>query len=613
MYLPTTDRTGGAATTAASSSSSSSSESKVPGFAKELISLIKENGLNSDVSIFLNNLERTLTMAGDPTGENMTMKDILRAQKMANAVKQNYASYQTAEKSLEAQDAWSEPATTARGWLYIMDPDTKKISTVSPKDFNPEKHISLTNQDLMNYRRENPDMAFQSDILDNLASAVGMKSITDYARGIIQDFGKTTITGYSQKQASNIQMGMDQIVSGANIKGLIIQGPDGVYKISQEAPIADTHLKEALTYIKQALPNSYLNTLNAKAAAEGYSPDAMLYLMIQTSADRKMTADYEHTASEDLALGGAGKKAEKEQMVQSTLPDEVARGTNLQATTFYVSANPERVSDKSMMAVAAWNAFPLVDEHKKPLYRNNLESLLPQVFNIRGADYSQITFGNQEIDNSTQLKGLVWDGKSEVKRVALPKTVSEHGTIVPDLDFLTKYNEVLAEVSDKPGMSKLEIQQKLKEKLYDKADDIIIDENNNIIIRPEKMGIFLSFAAYANRDIVEVEDKSKKFLRKLTREEGRLLRDDYNRLVQYGKLDANKKTPKIHDVTTARSNDFYYGNVYMPIIDSTQGFRLSNDQYYPKNTFTDIGAKAYINSVVQQNKSNDSWITNYGQ
>ena len=104
VYLPTANRSEGAATSAASSSSSSS-ESKVPGFSKELISILKENGLDSDVTVFLRQLERTLDLANDPTGENLSMRDILRAQKLANQVKQNYESYKTAEKSLESQDA----------------------------------------------------------------------------------------------------------------------------------------------------------------------------------------------------------------------------------------------------------------------------------------------------------------------------------------------------------------------------------------------------------------------------------------------------------------------------------------------------------------------------
>lgn len=613
-YLPTVNRfLEGAAQTAASSSNSSSESSKVPGFAKEIISLIKENGIESDVDVFLNSLQRTLDVAGDPSGENLSMRDILRVLKDVNKVKQNHAQYVTAEHSLEAQDAWAEPATDARGYLYVMDSD-RNVSRIHPSQYDPEKYISLTNLDLMHIRQIDPSKAYDSEILKNLSSAVGMKTISDYARSVIKDFGKTDITGYSEKTAGKIKSGMDKIVGYGydELSKLLFGGPDGVYKTNKQATIADEDIRLALDYLKSSLPNSFRNTLNAKATAEGYNPDLMLITMLRADTDRKISVDYDQTASTDAGVGRAGATKEKEQLTQGTLPDEVARGTGLQQTTLYLSPEAERVSDKSMMALQAWNAFPLVDEHKKPLYRNNLQELLPQIYNIRGADYSQITFGNQVVD-SNDLKALVWDGKSQVKRVALPKKMSENGDIVPDLDLLIAYNEILAEVSDKPGMSKLEIQQKLNDKLGHISNDIIIDNDNNIIIRPEKIGFFLSFAAYANRDLLDINDKSKKFLHHLDRTEGRALKDDYNKLVQYGKLDANKKTPKIHDVSSARGNDFYYGNIYMPINDSTQGFYLSNDQWYDKNTFRYVGQKGYLNTAVQNNTSNDNWITNYGQ
>lgn len=57
-------------------------------------------------------------------------------------------------------------------------------------------------------------------------------------------------------------------------------------------------------------------------------------------------------------------------------------------------------------------------------------------------------------------------------------------------------------------MSKLEI----REKLAKISDSVTFDENGNIIIKPEKMGMFLTFAAYANRDLLEIQDNSKPFL-----------------------------------------------------------------------------------------------------
>ena len=58
VYLPTVNQIGAAQNTAASSGSSDIE--KVPGFTKEVISLIKENGLDSDVTVFLNKVQKTL-------------------------------------------------------------------------------------------------------------------------------------------------------------------------------------------------------------------------------------------------------------------------------------------------------------------------------------------------------------------------------------------------------------------------------------------------------------------------------------------------------------------------------------------------------------------------
>ena len=104
VYLPTVNQMGAAQNTAASSGSSESA-GKVPGFSKELIDLIKENCIDSDVTVFLNRVQKTLDLANDPTGENLSLKEILKIQRDANKVKQNLAAYKTAEQSLESQDA----------------------------------------------------------------------------------------------------------------------------------------------------------------------------------------------------------------------------------------------------------------------------------------------------------------------------------------------------------------------------------------------------------------------------------------------------------------------------------------------------------------------------
>lgn len=107
VYTPTVNRSnyGEASNTGASSNNSSDDAGKVPGFSKELISILKENGLDNDVQYFLNSVGRMVDLANDPIGQNLSMKQILKAQALANKVKMNYSEYEKARTSLDNQDA----------------------------------------------------------------------------------------------------------------------------------------------------------------------------------------------------------------------------------------------------------------------------------------------------------------------------------------------------------------------------------------------------------------------------------------------------------------------------------------------------------------------------
>lgn len=603
VYLPTVNQMGAAQNTAASSGSSESA-GKVPGFSKELIDLIKENGIDSDVTVFLNRVQKTLDLANDPTGENLSLKEILKIQRDANRVKQNLAAYKTAEQSLESQDAWAEPATTARGWLYIQDAETGKIKTINPSEYDPNKQVALTNQDLMNLRRANPEMAFQTDVLDNISSAVGMKTITDYARNLIKDFGKTTITGYSDKQAGQIREGMAHIVSGdlGDVASLISPGPDGLYKISQEATIVDSNIKAALDYLKTTLPNSYINTLRAKSAAEGYDPDAMLLVMMYADTDRKFTADYDPTATK-IAVGGASGSGGSESLTEDNLAIKFAKG-DLTETTAFISPKARLKSDKSQMALHAWNGGVPQKENGDRLTRNNMANLAKDTFQLAGADFASITFANQVI-GADDLRKFVWDGVSSVDRVALPvKYVN--GKQVPDFDLLQTLNEVNEKVANNPGITDLEIQQDLKEH---EADGIVWDpKQRKYIIDPSRIGFFATMAAYGSKDLLKLEDQSIPYVEMIPRRDGRMLRDEFNSFVQYGKATHGRKEVS-NGLPDSERNDFYYGNIYIAITDPMQATNVTKNQFYPKSVFTNVNQKWELGQNIQAAQQYSEWKT----
>lgn len=590
VYLPTVNRVEGAATTGTASSSSSSGDSKVPGFAKEMIALIKENGLNSDVSVFLNRLDKMLVRANDPTGENLSMRDILQAQQLANSVKQNYASYKTAEQSLESQDAWAEPATSARGWLYVIDNESKKVSTVAPTDFDPNKQTPLTNQDLMNYRRENPDMAFASDILDNLASSVGMKTITDYVSGIIKDFGKTNITGYSEKQTNSIKAGMDKIIDGSygDFSKLLIAGPDGVYKINQESTLADQDLKAALNYIKTTLPNSFANTLKAKASAERYDPDAMLITMLYANTDRKIGADYDRTASEDAGIGRAGAGGGgSSAMVQHTLAETYAEGENgVPPTLLEISPADSRVP----LAVYGQNVGKIRKEsggkEGTPMPVANLAQIREDAYGIANVTRDRtVVFGDQLIDPN-EIGGIVYDG-SDMYRVVLPaKTINGGKDIVPDFELQAQLDTLLENAGNQ-GADESTINRYLQQICPGAKYD---PQTGRIDLPSDRKHAFLTFQGVAADNYIKF-DKNSNYLT-----QSDFNADVYMEATKYGYANHKKNDPQRVEGSADSGwffpgrtrNHLYKGNVFIPITSSMAGSMAYNQEYIPRSSYTNV-------------------------
>ena len=594
VYLPTSNRREAAQTAA-----SSSDDSKVPGFTKELIALVKENGLDSDVSTFLKQVERTLDLANDPTGQNLSMREILKVQRLASQVATNYKDYEKARQSLDEQDAWGEMATDKRGYLYVQNQDTGKIETVSHSSYteNPEKYLALTNEDVLNIRRADPTMAYRMDILDNISSAVGMKTITDYAKGLIKEFGKTSITGYSEKQAEKIRSGLEHIVAGdlGDFRGILTAGPDGVYKISSEATIADTGIKEALNYLVSTLPRNYQNTLGAKATVEGYSPEAMLMQMMYYNTDRTLKADYDQTASKDAGYSGAGKTP-AEQLTENTYLERIAQ-TRLDPTEVYISPIAEQVDDKSQLATIAWKAGMLVDKNGNGITEHlNLNVAKGKVEAIKAADSNSITFGNQLV-SPEDTKKIIWDGNSELAVVMLPWK-NQGGKKVPDFDALDTFNKFQKFIKDNQP-SALEINNYIAQNFS--QDEVKYDASTNTLeFNPAKMMKFLTFSGIASSDVMDIEDSSKKYLLKMDSSKGKYIVDFYNNNIQYGKENPTKYDRPDKSVGKANKTGFYRGNIYMPIESPLMAFHMSNNEFVPKTDYMQVPEKWELTKQMQQ-------------
>lgn len=285
---------------------------------KEIINVLKENGLPNDVDYFLNAANKFLSKSrnlGSLFSSNQTsqydMSDLIRIQSLANRTRHNNEVYKLASERIIDEKSGSEAAVTNTGELYVVDKDGIKTVSLNTYYKNLDKYNILTNSELIRLREERPELAYNNSILTDLKNTVGMKSIIDYVKSTIGAFGTNKSASqfdrYTSKQKGQIEKGFEQLL-GFNT-------PDGIYKVSESKSMSaqgyddESSLNTAINYLYKTLPENMKNVLKAQATAEGYDPNNSngVRELLKTaiiehtshSSEIKQSVGYEGTKSKD--------------------------------------------------------------------------------------------------------------------------------------------------------------------------------------------------------------------------------------------------------------------------------------------------------------------------
>lgn len=587
-YLPTTTNRGEAALAASSSSSSS----KVPGFADKIIDMVKSEGIDSDVNAFLNQVERTLNLANDPTGQNLSMREILQLARTASSVKTNYTMFKDAQKALDAEDAWGDVATDSRGYIYTLNQDSNKIEKVAPSAYNPEKQLVLTNQDLLNFRWNNTDTKYNTSIITDVSKSVGMKTISTYLIDIIKNFEQSEVTGYGNKINTDIASGLKALVNHSDTNGntigdLITAGPDGLYKLTQKATIKDAHIDKAINYLVQSLNNDMKHALVAKAAVEGYTPEAYLVELLDIYTGRSITADYDVTTSKAASGGDGGSSGSK---IQQTLAESYVTGSNaVPMQMIPIAPN----NSKTTLYVPAQNVQSVRLDRSgqpgQPMPIANLRTVIQDSYALGNiTNRGTVVFGDQLI-NDTQLNGLVYTG-TDMYRVILPYKVVDGRHIVPDFELQNKLNDIV-ENGKNQGADVTTINRYLNQECpgarYNPETETIELPNN-------RKHTFLTFGAQAASNYVDFNTDSD-YITKVNEPNV----DVYKNAVQYGYATHGKNDEKSVEASgmgpswfgLGTKNKIYEGMIYLPISNDLAGTLGYNQGYVDKEAYTNISGR----------------------
>lgn len=541
--------------TSGGTTSSGSSPEKITGTVKkEIIDLLKENGMPSDVSTLLNaantflNKSKSLSNYSIFGGEDedYDLSDLMKIQQLVNDVKYNNNLRDKAVQQMTSEAAGSEVAVTSTGLMYAFNKDGQ-IERIKPTEYDPEKYRALTNDELLYYREHDNGLAFDTRILNDLQNTIGMKAITDYLRTSIKAFGTDELGGYTTKN--------DSVNRGLAL--LNEAGPDGYYKFKTQDQLRDVNA--AINFLYEGMTPNARNLLVAKTAAEGGDPknkEDVTRLILQALyhyPSYSKTVDFDKTATEyDPYTTGkkGGSSTGSEQLTQNTYQIRFGNGEGLPVQVL-LTPTAAKINDTATMAVQGTDFGPMEDWDNKQLGQMNMPKLLKEWAlgtSVRNAD---ITFGNKLLDYS-ELPAIMYDGQSLTTSVYLPYK-NENGHYTPDFELFARFNEFNNAAK---GLSPVE-RNTLAQKFGLDA--------NTMVYNPETGGYtlrntmrFVTFSAYAGDDTINFDANNKLYLEKVTRSKGSTLKDPYNKALKYNDIYADEKKGIVVNkgFEKATANDF---------------------------------------------------------
>ena len=587
-YIPTDYSEGAAGTSAASSS-------KVPGFTDKIIDMVLSEGIDSDVSSFLGQVEQVLNLANDPAGQNLSMREILQLARAASSVKTNYLMFKDAQKALDAEDAWGDIATDSRGYIYTWNQKSNKIEKVTPSKYNPQEQVALTNQDLLNIRWNNPDTRYDTSIITDVTKTIGMKTISNYLIDTIKKFEQSEVTGFASKTNTDISSGLRALVNhmdtnGNTIGDLITAGPDGLYKLSQKATVKDTNIAKAVAYLIQSLSNDMKHSLVAKATVEGYTPDAYLVELLDIYTGRSMVADYDATTSR--AANGGGEGGSSGSKIQQTLAESYVTGSNVVPMQMIPIA-PN--NSKTTLFAPAQNVQSIRLDRSgqpgQPMPISNLRTVIQDAYALGNVtNRGTVVFGDQLI-NEAQLNGLVYTG-TDMYRVILPFKVVDGRHIVPDFELQNKLNDIV-ENGKNQGDDISTINRYLNQACPGARYN---SETQTIELPNDRKHAFLTFGAQAASNYVDFDTDSEYIIKADDSNT-----DIYKNAVQYGyathgkndekSTEASGVGPVVDPFGWRTKGKIYEGMIYLPISNDLAGTLGYNQGYTDKDLYTNVSGR----------------------
>lgn len=556
---------------------------------KEIIDVLKENGLQNDVNEFLDkansflNSSRnlsTMSLFGGKEDE-YTMSHLIGILQLANGVKRNKGQYDNAITRLRSEKAEHEAAMTSSGDLYVID-ENNKMQTISASDYyeNRNKYRPLTNSQVLYLREKDPSLSYREDILNDIEGAISMKTVSDQILDEISKIGEISRGEYIKQTGNQISQS-----AWDGMRILIDQGPDGYYKVTTKSE--KENLNAALMYLWRSLGDDGQKKLTAECATQGLNPVTNKYDMIMQALD--VFTNY----SQDPSFDASATKSEDEKKAAAIKTEPLERLAAFAAgkgerETIAIVPRSSEIGQRGTAFVTAMNFGNMIDDNDNTLPAMSVASLRTKAEYFKAAFNQDVTFGGQVLQGGEE-NAVLWDGKSQVAQVWLPYT-RVNGQITPDFDVFFRYMDYVKEFSENPNMPATQVS-----KLISKYGLNGMLENNMMELKDTMC--FMTFSGYAHDDAIDFTEATERMTEKVSRHEGSQIAQLYENASKYGDTNPSKKAKKLYNFDTINAwdkNDFRKGNIFIPIKSSFLGTYSSMRELVPESIVNNFHHRATL-------------------
>lgn len=530
-----------------------------------MLELLYKEGIPVDVDAFVEQSGVFKdSIFSSPFGNNSTIqyKTIL---KLLPRIKQENMRLQQAIKQVESNAGVGEIAVTDGGYVLSQNTDGKiQKKRVEDVDFQSER--LLTNHDLIDYRLNNPNAAFKTDISNIIGNGIGMTKIQEYIKQVVDKLGTSTYNreGYANKEQLQILQGIKEL-----------KDSDNIYSFTQETKSQTKQAKMAINYLLASLPKNMLTVLQANAGQRFGNNSIsgvkqILEMLVGSTINDTDIFKVKYDSNISEANYDSTKSSNKSG-IDLKSPEALLLGMG--ESKMY----PINMGTADTMNVKG-DASLLVDKDGNSLAKGTLQDVIGGQLGST-LDWDNISMGGNMV-NPLQANKIALNGNKIIAAdLPIDQQALRRGEIKPDLDMLLRKEKADQYIREHNIKDKDKINQIYASKEYNLP--IMYDNNGNLILTNYKRFGIISGYADAKAFNDDVEDL----------EENSLLKQ----------VDDDNLMESIIQTLTAADKDFtssqgwfdsntYMGSVFVPMTDSVLMTSLGSKNYYslPSKTADEV-------------------------